>query len=106
MGGENTGPPAAAPDACSLQEAQAVCAELVTGCWQAYVSLDRGRWSIRQVGSVDAVDDFTAPIARNTLREYLFRTRRWDPTAVLELAAATAIVHEHEFSASNRDDGY
>ena len=73
---ENTSPPAPAADACSLEEAQAVCADLATNQWQAFVSFEYGRWRIRQVRDVDAIDDFTAPISRAMLYRYLFRTRQ------------------------------
>jgi hypothetical protein len=110
---ENTGPPEPSPDACRLEEAQALCAGLSTGRWRASASLEQGRWKLRWEMGGQAFEDFTGPSSRKELQAYLFRTRQPDNASVLEPSRAIAIAKEYErgdhaarpFAAQTTPDG-
>lgn len=97
---ENTAPPPAQADACSVAEAQATCAELSTPLWSAAIAPECDRWRIHCAGADRAFDDFTGPISAERLRGYLFRFRLIEPQAVLDPQRASSIAKEYE------PDGY
>jgi hypothetical protein len=82
---ENTAPPIAQSEACSLEEAQAICAELSTTRWRASVVREHERWKLRRESEGHAFEDFTGAVSGYSLRAYLFRFRLSDPKAVLAL---------------------
>ena len=88
---ENTAPPCGSPEACSLDEAQAICSELSTARWRASLVREHDRWRVRRESDTDAFEDFTGPISRSSLRAYLFRFRQPAPESVLSPAQAIAI---------------
>jgi len=93
---ENTAPPRRSPEACSLEEAQAICAELSTARWHASVVCEHDRWRVRTESETDAFEDFTGPISRSSLRAYLFRFRQPVPESVLSPDQAIDIASSYE----------
>lgn len=92
---ENTAPPPAAPEACSLEEAQAICAAISTPRWRASAQLAHERWLICRESAELKFEDFTGPISRRTLCQYLFRFRLIEPQAVLDPGQTVAIAREY-----------
>lgn len=110
---ENTPPLPPHPSACSLADAQAVCAELSTKRWSASVEYEHDRWKIRSQKRGRAFEDFTGPISAHALRAYLLGFRPIERESALSLQQARAIAAEHSsnervirgLSATTGDDG-
>ncbi|HZJ67892.1 MAG TPA: hypothetical protein VFD36_30520 [Kofleriaceae bacterium] len=115
---EHTSPPPAAPDACSLDEAQAIMTDLSTQRWTATVAAVHGRWEL-ELTSVRATErttqvDYSAPISAYALRDYLFERRLPDSDKQLEPDRAAAIAREYAsgkrrvkfFARKTLDDGH
>lgn len=92
---ENTTAPSAAPDACSLEEAQAICAKLSTTQWTASITLEHGRWRLRTECTGQSSSDFTRPISSDALHTYLFRFRPRQAQSVLDWRQALTIASEY-----------
>jgi hypothetical protein len=93
---ENSSQPPAKPDACSLEEAQGICAELSTSRWCASIALEHERWRLRRESGGQSFDDFTGPISGHALRAYLFRYRQLESQSVLKFGQAQEIAAEYE----------
>ena len=110
---ENTAPTPAQLDACSLDEAQAICAKLSTRRWRASASAEHGRWKLRMETQDQVFEDYTGSIADSLLLAYLFRYRLSDAESLLDFEQAAAIAREYEsdagaarpFALSTAEDG-
>ncbi|HET9622283.1 MAG TPA: hypothetical protein VFP84_13010 [Kofleriaceae bacterium] len=91
---EHTAAPPAAPDACSLDDAVAMCAELATPAWSAQIALERGRWRIVHTLGDRTFEDFTAALPAGALRAHLFKHRRPDPDGVISPKRAAELSAE------------
>lgn len=65
----------APPDACSLDQAQAICEQLTTKVWAPSVLQAHGRWQISFTGPEGRLVDFTEPLPKRTLQSLLFAHR-------------------------------
>jgi hypothetical protein len=118
---EHTPAPAAAPDACSLDEARAIATELSTQRWTATVTPELGRWKLELTTGLNPEPsaerttraDYSGPISAYALRDYLFPRRIPDNDKLLEPDRAIAIAKDYAsgkrriqpFAGKTADDG-
>jgi hypothetical protein len=72
---ENTNPPPPSKDACSLDEALAICADESTDDWHALITSELGRWKLRLETQDWHIEDFTGPLTVEMLRDHIISIR-------------------------------
>jgi hypothetical protein len=104
---EHTPAPAATPDACSLEDARAIAAELSTTRWTATIAADLARWKLELTTEPTTQQtteptterttraDYSGAISAYALRDYLFASRLPDDDRVLAPDRAIAIADQH-----------